>query len=366
MIKMVCSDLDGTLLQYGKKLIEGEIFDEIRALHDRGILFCPASGRQYTSLRKLFAPVADDCIYLCENGAVVYRGGKVIAKTPMPRALAEEIAWDFWNNTEDLGEVMLSGENMSYLMERGHGVVDRIKFIGNNYTVITDPAQIPEDIVKVSVYLVNGVEPFVERFVPKWQQANCAVAGPKWIDTTVANKGIGVQSICRVLGIDPADVMAFGDNYNDVAMLLFVGAGISFKSTPGAIKTGIVVLIPKLVVAAALGLGVAYFFNDNFLGLSSVSIIGGITFCNMALYTGIMGEFGDESEQGAVGILFFTAGPAVTMIILGVSGLANIPLGTIVGSILPLVSGPQKLFAQGNSSHCTRFSTRHLRQLANR
>lgn len=219
MIKMVCSDLDGTLLQYGKKLIEGEIFDEIRALHDRGILFCPASGRQYTSLRKLFAPVADDCIYLCENGAVVYRGGKVIAKTPMPRALAEEIAWDFWNNTEDLGEVMLSGENMSYLMERGHGVVDRIKFIGNNYTVITDPAQIPEDIVKVSVYLVDGVEPFVERFVPKWQQANCAVAGPKWIDTTVANKGIGVQSICRVLGIDPADVMAFGDNYNDVAML---------------------------------------------------------------------------------------------------------------------------------------------------
>ena len=67
-----------------------------------------------------------------------------------------------------------------------------------------------------------------------------------------------------------------------------MGAGISFKSTPGAIKTGIVVLIPKLVVAAALGLGVAYFFNDNFLGLSSVSIIGGIAFCNMALYTGIM------------------------------------------------------------------------------
>ena len=114
-----------------------------------------------------------------------------------------------------------------------------------------------------------------------------------------------------------------GSNTIVAAILLFVGAGISFKSTPGAIKTGIVVLIPKLVVAAALGLGVAYFFNDNLLGLSSVSIIGGITFCNMALYTGIMGEFGDESEQGAVGILFFTAGPAVTMIILGVSGLAT-------------------------------------------
>lgn len=61
-----------------------------------------------------------------------------------------------------------------------------------------------------------------------------------------------------------------GANAVVAAILLFVGAGISFKSTPGAVKTGIVVLIPKLVLAAALGLGVAYLFNDNFLGLSSV------------------------------------------------------------------------------------------------
>lgn len=46
-----------------------------------------------------------------------------------------------------------------------------------------------------------------------------------------------------------------------------------------------------------------------------------------------------KSTPGAVGILFFTAGPGVTMIILGVSGLANIPVGTIIGSILPLVIG---------------------------
>lgn len=42
-IRLICSDLDGTLLQYGKKELEGEIFEQIRALHDRGILFCPAS-----------------------------------------------------------------------------------------------------------------------------------------------------------------------------------------------------------------------------------------------------------------------------------------------------------------------------------
>ena len=43
-IRLVCSDIDGTLLQYGKKELEGEIFEQIRALHQRGIWFCPASG----------------------------------------------------------------------------------------------------------------------------------------------------------------------------------------------------------------------------------------------------------------------------------------------------------------------------------
>ena len=89
-IKLICSDIDGTLLQYGKKTLEAEILSQIKALSARGILFCPASGRQYTSLRKLFEPVADCCVFLCENGGVLYKNEQCIGKTPMPRALAEE------------------------------------------------------------------------------------------------------------------------------------------------------------------------------------------------------------------------------------------------------------------------------------
>lgn len=224
MIRMVCSDLDGTLLRYDQQELEDRILNQIRALAAHGIRFCPASGRQYTSLKRLFAPVAEHCVFLCENGGVLYDNDRVLAKTPMPRALAEEIAWDFWNDSDGKGEVMLSGENTSYLMERGLGMTDRIRFIGNHYCSIQDPAQIPEDIVKVSVYLEEGVENYVDRFVPRWKQANAAVAGPKWIDTTFANKGIGVSKMCQALDIRPEEVMAFGDNYNDVSMLDIVGA----------------------------------------------------------------------------------------------------------------------------------------------
>ncbi len=233
---MVCSDLDGTLLQYGRKTIEGEIFRQIEALAARGILFCPASGRQYTSLRKLFAPVAAHCAFLCENGGVLYRNDAVVGKTPMPRALAEEIAWDMWERSDGQGEVMLSGENTSYLMHRGLGMLDRVRFIGNHYRFISDPAEIPEEIVKVSVYLHEGVGAYVDRFVPRWAEANCAVAGPYWIDTTMANKGTGVRTLCAALGIDPAQVMAFGDNYNDVPMLDLAGVPYIMESAAAPLR----------------------------------------------------------------------------------------------------------------------------------
>lgn len=46
MIKMVASDLDGTLLVNGSQSIPEEIFPLIKKLKDMGILFVAASGRQ--------------------------------------------------------------------------------------------------------------------------------------------------------------------------------------------------------------------------------------------------------------------------------------------------------------------------------
>ena len=70
MIRLIASDIDGTLLHNGAAEIDPVIFEEIHRLKQKGILFCPASGRQYHSLRRLFAPAADELTYLCENGAL--------------------------------------------------------------------------------------------------------------------------------------------------------------------------------------------------------------------------------------------------------------------------------------------------------
>lgn len=223
-IKMICSDLDGTLLTYNQTEFSELFFEIVRELHKRGILFVPSSGRQIVSLQKLFGPVTDCCNYVCSNGAVICDShGDVIEKIAMPREDALAIAYEFFDNTDGRGEVNIAGATMCHLWSRDLGMVDRLKFIGNKYELIDSPEEVKEDIVKVSVFLPDGADKYINRFLDKWSKYNPAIAGPYWIDTTLANKGSGVKALCDKLGIDLSQVMAFGDNYNDVSMLDIVG-----------------------------------------------------------------------------------------------------------------------------------------------
>ena len=54
--------------------------------------------------------------------------------------------------------------------------------------------------------------------------------------TMTANKGVGVESLCRVLGFAHDEVMAFGDTYNDVAMLDLVGTPYIMDSAAAPLR----------------------------------------------------------------------------------------------------------------------------------
>jgi len=223
-VKLIASDIDGTLLLNHAKEIPEEIFREVRRLKEKGILFCPASGRQYNSLKNLFAPIAEDCIFVCDNGAVVYRGdGVILSKTAMPRALCEELAEEI--EAADGCDPVFSGANMIYVCSREeHLMRDLTYFVGDNYTVVDRPQDIPEDIVKVCAYCRQGAAVYEQQVSQRWKETfNVAVAGVPWLDFTCASKGLGLANLCKVLSVDSADVMAFGDNFNDCSMLDFAG-----------------------------------------------------------------------------------------------------------------------------------------------
>lgn len=224
MIKLIASDIDGTLLQNGQTAISEAFFCQARRLMEQGVALCAASGRQYSSLRSLFAPVAEGMYFLCENGAVVYGPGmELLSKTVIDRAVSLELCRDILA-IEDC-ELLISGTNMSYLCPKTAEYIDHIRyFVGNNTTVLQAPEEMPEDFVKISAYYRPGAALIEPMLAPKWQSRfQVAIAGACWLDFTLADKATGIHALCAALGISPDETMAFGDNYNDVPMLDAVG-----------------------------------------------------------------------------------------------------------------------------------------------
>ena len=122
------------------------------------------------------------------------------------------------------------------------------------------------------------------------------------------------------------------------AFMLCVGATISFKSAPKAALRGAIIIISKVIFCVALGLAVLFLFNDNLFGLSAMVILAACSGANNAMYSGLMADYGNEYEQGAVAITTLVVGPPVTMITLGAAGQA--PLGwSLLGAVLPILTG---------------------------
>ena len=123
-------------------------------------------------------------------------------------------------------EVLISGADTSYLIPKHPDYVDHIRyFVGNHITRVKRAQDIPEDILKVSAYCRDGAASHAQTLGAPWKAAySVAVAGEKWLDFTRADKGTGLAALCGELGVRPQEVIAFGDNFNDVPMLDLVGS----------------------------------------------------------------------------------------------------------------------------------------------
>lgn len=234
MIKLIASDIDGTLIPYGKKDLPQDLFPLIRRLRQRGILFCPASGRQIHSLRRLFAPAAEEMCFLCENGGAVFGPGgenaAVLSTTPFPRETTLSLIHDI---VEKAGcPALISGVQTGYVCGGYSSALRRILEgeMGGRVVSVEAPEEIREDIVKISAYCLQGTEEPSRILGGRWSKWNMAVAGPNWLDFGMADKGSGLRGLCRALDIDLREVMAFGDNWNDVAMLEAVGQPVLMDS----------------------------------------------------------------------------------------------------------------------------------------
>lgn len=241
MIKLIASDLDGTLLQNGAQSLPPEVIPFIEKLaEEHNILFVAASGRQYPNLVRLFGSASKHMAFICENGSLVFYRDKLLAGHPMERETALAISHDILSLPGC--ELQISGEKTCYLIPKTPRFLDRmVNHVKNDIKVLATPEEHPEPYYKISVFEESGIAEghgpeLLERHKDK---AQCTISGKAWLDCVApdVNKGVALQELISFLGISSDECVAFGDNYNDLEMLSAVKYGYVMENAANEIKS---------------------------------------------------------------------------------------------------------------------------------
>ena len=238
MLKLIACDLDGTLLLDGAQTLQKNTCHLIHRLREeKGILFVPASGRQYRNIRNLFSPVADEIAYICENGCLTFYQGQMLHKEFLDRETGVEILKDIAEREGE--EILLSGMDTSYVMPKNPDFVRHMReVVGNHVTVVEDILDTPEPYYKIAVCAYGGdIKDCQDYYLKTYgEELTVATSGNIWLDLNKkgACKRSGLKALIEKLDIAPEECMAIGDNFNDAEMLSFVGHPVTMATAvPG-------------------------------------------------------------------------------------------------------------------------------------
>ena len=141
-------------------------------------------------------------------------------------------------------------------------------------------------------------------------------------------------------GLTTAIFSSAGTNTLLGALLFCMGTTLQVKDMPKVLKRGGVLLLSKFAIGAVLGILVGKLFGANgFLGLSALAIVSAVTNSNGSIFLTLVNNYGDEADAGCFPLLALNDGPFFTLLALGASGLANIPIMTLVAAIIPVALG---------------------------
>lgn len=122
--------------------------------------------------------------------------------------------------------------------------------------------------------------------------------------------------------------------------LVCMGSQLRVEKLISVVKRGGVLLMSKFVVGALIGIIVGKVFGmGGIFGLTTLAILSSITNSNGSLYLALMSTYGDEVDQSAMSFLALNDGPFFTLLALGASGLATIPVISLVAVVVPIVFG---------------------------
>ncbi len=222
MIKLIASDLDGTLLDPMKNL-PPDFLEVFKRLERNNIRFVVASGRSYQAVKPIFSELTDKLTFICDNGACVISDNGISNVSPIPREALKKILKICSENLNNVYPV-LCGVNGTYVSPEVFRRNDaELGFYYFMRTECKDPADVDDQIMKIAIY--DPDDPSVNSYPVLssilGEEMSLVVSGSLWMDimNKDIDKGRALAEIQNKYGISKEETMAFGDFYNDISIL---------------------------------------------------------------------------------------------------------------------------------------------------
>ncbi|MUH60434.1 Cof-type HAD-IIB family hydrolase [Bifidobacterium canis] len=234
-IKLIVADMDGTLLDADSQIPAG-FWPMLDKLDQRGITFVPASGRQYQTLRTMFARSLQPMSFIAENGNIVALDGQVIETHTVGRDLIEHVIGIIdtaaASGNYDLG-LVICGLSAAYVQRTDEPFIAECSKYYAKIEQVNDLHDVlnyaDEKFLKLAILDFGDAEAMAKKLLPSIVAPYEYVpSGKHWVDIMNAsvNKGDGVATLQRALGVSASETAVFGDYLNDAPM--FAHAKFSF------------------------------------------------------------------------------------------------------------------------------------------
>ena len=241
-VRLIATDLDGTLLRDDKTIGRAEVA-ALRGAADAGLILVAATGRQPGTVPVDLAGCGVRYL-VAANGAIgVDQGtGEILFETEIDAATVAEIAAVIRRELPDARLSAARDHGRHYLVEPGYAeLVQPDETVPAGYLTMGTADEVTNGpTLKLTVRHPELSPERMLEIVGAAGPANCQLttSGAPFLEIGGAgvNKASGLARLGDLLGIAPAEVVAFGDAGNDVEMLVWAGHGVAMGNATDAAK----------------------------------------------------------------------------------------------------------------------------------
>ncbi len=240
--RLLALDLDGTLLD-SKRAIRDDSIAAIKKVQERGIEVILVTGRHHTAVRPYHWQLGLSTPAICCNGTYVYDFAtqRPLISDPLDKDTARALV--SWAERHDIHMLLYADDAIIY-----EAVNENLQSF--NAWVATVPAAVQPLVRPVNGSFANDID----QVKNVWKVLVTAENGPKMmeclkeIETSLPvdcewswenrvdinprgnSKGKRLEELATQKGIAASEVIAFGDQMNDITMLAYAGLGIAMDN----------------------------------------------------------------------------------------------------------------------------------------